>query len=168
VFRSFKHALGSLIVRHAACQQHRANHFRQQRGGDLFPALGGSNAAMVRRWRSRPTLSASWDRPLAFSRDRLAPIGDAAYQGEHNKEVCTELGFDEAELERLLAERCPGRTPARKMMKRGPSKRRRPNCIAATIHIFPRRVRTALLADPSGTIHSWSVPFCTEVAHHGR
>jgi hypothetical protein len=70
---------------------------------------------------------------LAFSRD-LAPIGDAAYQGEHNKEVCTELGFDEAELERLQAERCPGRTPAREMMKRGPSKRRRPNCIAATIH----------------------------------
>ena len=42
-------------------------------------------------------------RPWAFSRDQLSPIGDPAYQGEHNKEVCTELGLGAAEFERLVS-----------------------------------------------------------------
>src|SRR5260221_261514 len=41
-------------------------------------------------------------RPWHFSRDELTPIGAPAFQGEHNREVFSELGMGEAELQRLF------------------------------------------------------------------
>jgi crotonobetainyl-CoA:carnitine CoA-transferase CaiB-like acyl-CoA transferase len=40
-------------------------------------------------------------RPWRFSAEELTPIGTPAFQGEHNREVFGELGFSEAELNRL-------------------------------------------------------------------
>jgi crotonobetainyl-CoA:carnitine CoA-transferase CaiB-like acyl-CoA transferase len=41
-------------------------------------------------------------RPWHFSQDELTPIGDPALRGEHNREVCTELGFSDEEVNRLV------------------------------------------------------------------
>ncbi len=40
-------------------------------------------------------------RPWKFSSGDLTPPGDPALQGEHNREVLAELGYDAAEIERL-------------------------------------------------------------------
>jgi crotonobetainyl-CoA:carnitine CoA-transferase CaiB-like acyl-CoA transferase len=42
-------------------------------------------------------------RPWRFSRDELKPLGDPAFQGEHNRAVCIELGLTESEIERCIA-----------------------------------------------------------------
>lgn len=42
-------------------------------------------------------------RPWKFSRDQLVPIGNPAFRGEHNAEICAELGLSQAEVEVLLA-----------------------------------------------------------------
>lgn len=39
VFGSFKHALGRLVIRCTARQQHRANHLHQQRSGEISPSF---------------------------------------------------------------------------------------------------------------------------------
>lgn len=39
-------------------------------------------------------------RPWRFSRDELTPIGNPAFQGEHNRAVLSELGFSDSEIER--------------------------------------------------------------------
>jgi crotonobetainyl-CoA:carnitine CoA-transferase CaiB-like acyl-CoA transferase len=41
-------------------------------------------------------------RPWMFSKDRLAPIGNPAFQGEHNREVLAELGISEADYRKLV------------------------------------------------------------------
>jgi crotonobetainyl-CoA:carnitine CoA-transferase CaiB-like acyl-CoA transferase len=41
-------------------------------------------------------------RPWHFSRDELTPIGTPAFQGEHNREVFSELGVSEPELQGLF------------------------------------------------------------------
>jgi crotonobetainyl-CoA:carnitine CoA-transferase CaiB-like acyl-CoA transferase len=41
-------------------------------------------------------------RPWRFSQDELEPIGDPALRGEHNRSVCTELGFSDQEIEKLV------------------------------------------------------------------
>jgi crotonobetainyl-CoA:carnitine CoA-transferase CaiB-like acyl-CoA transferase len=40
-------------------------------------------------------------RPWHFSEDHLSPIGDPALRGEHNAEVCAELGFSAEEIDAL-------------------------------------------------------------------
>jgi crotonobetainyl-CoA:carnitine CoA-transferase CaiB-like acyl-CoA transferase len=40
-------------------------------------------------------------RPWRFSEDKLSPIGDPALRGEHNKEICIELGFTAEEIDTL-------------------------------------------------------------------
>lgn len=40
-------------------------------------------------------------RPWIFSEDLLRPIGDPAFQGEHNRQVFSELGISEADLQKL-------------------------------------------------------------------
>jgi len=42
-------------------------------------------------------------RPWRFSREQLAPLGDPAFQGEHNREVLAELGLSDAEIDRYVA-----------------------------------------------------------------
>jgi crotonobetainyl-CoA:carnitine CoA-transferase CaiB-like acyl-CoA transferase len=42
-------------------------------------------------------------RPWHFSADQLEPIGDPAFQGEHNRAVFCELGLSEDEIERFIA-----------------------------------------------------------------
>jgi crotonobetainyl-CoA:carnitine CoA-transferase CaiB-like acyl-CoA transferase len=42
-------------------------------------------------------------RPWSFSSAELPAAGDPALQGEHNAELCAELGLDEAEIEQLRA-----------------------------------------------------------------
>ncbi|MHC2332903.1 CaiB/BaiF CoA transferase family protein [Bradyrhizobium sp. USDA 4454] len=42
-------------------------------------------------------------RPWHFSEDELTPIGDPALRGEHNREVCAELGFTNEEVNKLVA-----------------------------------------------------------------
>jgi crotonobetainyl-CoA:carnitine CoA-transferase CaiB-like acyl-CoA transferase len=42
-------------------------------------------------------------RPWRFSRDQLDPIGDPAFQGEHNHAVFSELGLSMAEIEHFAA-----------------------------------------------------------------
>lgn len=42
-------------------------------------------------------------RPWKFSRDQLDPIGNPAFRGEHNAEICAELGLSQAEVEALTA-----------------------------------------------------------------
>jgi crotonobetainyl-CoA:carnitine CoA-transferase CaiB-like acyl-CoA transferase len=42
-------------------------------------------------------------RPWRFSRDQLEPIGDPAFQGEHNHAVFKELGLSEGEIARFAA-----------------------------------------------------------------
>jgi crotonobetainyl-CoA:carnitine CoA-transferase CaiB-like acyl-CoA transferase len=37
-------------------------------------------------------------RPWRFSRERLAPLGEPAYQGEHNRAVFAELGFSDEQI----------------------------------------------------------------------
>ncbi|WP_244066336.1 CaiB/BaiF CoA-transferase family protein [Bradyrhizobium sp. Ce-3] len=41
-------------------------------------------------------------RPWHFSQDDLTPIGDPALRGEHNRDVCTELGFSEEEISAMV------------------------------------------------------------------
>ena len=41
-------------------------------------------------------------RPWRFSQDELTPIGDPALRGEHNHDVCAELGFSGAEIETMV------------------------------------------------------------------
>jgi crotonobetainyl-CoA:carnitine CoA-transferase CaiB-like acyl-CoA transferase len=41
-------------------------------------------------------------RPWIFSRDRLTPIGNPAFQGEHNREVLAELGIGDADFRQLV------------------------------------------------------------------
>jgi len=36
---------------------------------------------------------------LALSRERLAPLSEPAYQGEHNRTVFAELGFSDDEID---------------------------------------------------------------------
>jgi crotonobetainyl-CoA:carnitine CoA-transferase CaiB-like acyl-CoA transferase len=38
-------------------------------------------------------------RPWRFSREELAPLGDPAFQGEHNRAVFVELGFSDAQID---------------------------------------------------------------------
>ena len=38
-------------------------------------------------------------RPWHFSRDELAPLGDPAFQGEHNRDVFNELGLSDDEID---------------------------------------------------------------------
>ena len=40
-------------------------------------------------------------RPWKFSANRLEPLGDPAFQGEHNHIICSELGFDLSEIAEL-------------------------------------------------------------------
>ena len=42
-------------------------------------------------------------RPWLFSRDALAPLGNPAFQGEHNRDVFRELGLSDDEIDRCLA-----------------------------------------------------------------
>lgn len=42
-------------------------------------------------------------RPWRFSDDQLAPLGDPAFQGEHNRLVFGKLGLSDAEIDRHLA-----------------------------------------------------------------
>jgi len=42
-------------------------------------------------------------RPWHFSRDELAPLGNPAFQGEHNRDVFRELGLSDDEIDRYLA-----------------------------------------------------------------
>jgi crotonobetainyl-CoA:carnitine CoA-transferase CaiB-like acyl-CoA transferase len=42
-------------------------------------------------------------RPWRFSREQLAPLGDPAFQGEHNRNVFGELGLREGEIDRYIA-----------------------------------------------------------------
>ena len=42
-------------------------------------------------------------RPWHFSRDELAPLGDPAFQGEHNRDVFHELGLSDDEIDGYLA-----------------------------------------------------------------
>jgi crotonobetainyl-CoA:carnitine CoA-transferase CaiB-like acyl-CoA transferase len=42
-------------------------------------------------------------RPWRFSDERLDPLGEPAFQGEHNREVFTELGVSDAEIDRYVA-----------------------------------------------------------------
>ena len=37
-------------------------------------------------------------RPWRFSRERLAPLGEPAFQGEHNRAVFAELGFSDEQI----------------------------------------------------------------------
>jgi crotonobetainyl-CoA:carnitine CoA-transferase CaiB-like acyl-CoA transferase len=37
-------------------------------------------------------------RPWRFSRERLAPLGEPAYQGEHNRAVFAALGFSDEQI----------------------------------------------------------------------
>ena len=41
-------------------------------------------------------------RPWRFSQDDLTPIGDPALRGEHNRNVCAELGFSGEEIDKLF------------------------------------------------------------------
>jgi crotonobetainyl-CoA:carnitine CoA-transferase CaiB-like acyl-CoA transferase len=41
-------------------------------------------------------------RPWHFSADQLEPIGDPAFQGEHNRSVFRELGLSDSEIERHI------------------------------------------------------------------
>jgi crotonobetainyl-CoA:carnitine CoA-transferase CaiB-like acyl-CoA transferase len=52
-------------------------------------------------------------RPWRFSVSELSPLGSPALQGEHNQEVCAELGLSEAEIESLESARAlvRGRPP---------------------------------------------------------
>ena len=38
-----------------------------------------------------------------FSDAELTPLGDPAMQGEHNADILGELGYDQAEIDRLTA-----------------------------------------------------------------
>jgi crotonobetainyl-CoA:carnitine CoA-transferase CaiB-like acyl-CoA transferase len=38
-------------------------------------------------------------RPWRFSREELAPLGDPAFQGEHNRAVFVELGFSDEQID---------------------------------------------------------------------
>jgi crotonobetainyl-CoA:carnitine CoA-transferase CaiB-like acyl-CoA transferase len=42
-------------------------------------------------------------RPWRFSGEKLDPLGEPAFQGEHNREVFAELGLDEAEIDGYAA-----------------------------------------------------------------
>jgi crotonobetainyl-CoA:carnitine CoA-transferase CaiB-like acyl-CoA transferase len=42
-------------------------------------------------------------RPWRFSRERLAPLGEPAYQGEHNRAVFAELGFSDEQIRGYVA-----------------------------------------------------------------
>jgi hypothetical protein len=42
-------------------------------------------------------------RPWRFSREKLEPLGEPAFQGEHNRMVFGELGLGEAEIDRYIA-----------------------------------------------------------------
>jgi crotonobetainyl-CoA:carnitine CoA-transferase CaiB-like acyl-CoA transferase len=42
-------------------------------------------------------------RPWHFSREKLAPLGDLAFQGEHNRTVFGELGLSEGEIDGFIA-----------------------------------------------------------------
>lgn len=42
-------------------------------------------------------------RPWRFSRDILSPLGDPAFQGEHNRNVFRDLGLDDSEIKRHVA-----------------------------------------------------------------
>ena len=42
-------------------------------------------------------------RPWHFSGEQLDPLGEPAFQGEHNHEVFAELGLSEAEIDRYVA-----------------------------------------------------------------
>ena len=42
-------------------------------------------------------------RPWRFSRERLAPLGEPAYQGEHNRTVFAELGFSDEQISGYVA-----------------------------------------------------------------
>ena len=42
-------------------------------------------------------------RPLQFSREKLEPPGDPAFQGEHNHTVFGELGLSECEIDGFIA-----------------------------------------------------------------
>jgi crotonobetainyl-CoA:carnitine CoA-transferase CaiB-like acyl-CoA transferase len=42
-------------------------------------------------------------RPWHFSREKLEPLGDPAFQGEHNRNVFGELGLSESEIDGYLA-----------------------------------------------------------------
>ena len=35
-------------------------------------------------------------------KDELSPIGDPALRGEHNRDVCAELGFNEEEIDEMV------------------------------------------------------------------
>jgi crotonobetainyl-CoA:carnitine CoA-transferase CaiB-like acyl-CoA transferase len=42
-------------------------------------------------------------RPWRFSRERLAPLSEPAYQGEHNRGVFAELGFSDEQIDGYAA-----------------------------------------------------------------
>jgi crotonobetainyl-CoA:carnitine CoA-transferase CaiB-like acyl-CoA transferase len=42
-------------------------------------------------------------RPWRFSREQLEPLGDPAFQGEHNRTVFGELGLSEGEIDNYFA-----------------------------------------------------------------
>jgi crotonobetainyl-CoA:carnitine CoA-transferase CaiB-like acyl-CoA transferase len=41
-------------------------------------------------------------RPWRFSREQLAPLGEPAFQGEHNRAVFTELGLSDSEIDSYI------------------------------------------------------------------
>ena len=41
-------------------------------------------------------------RPWRFSREQLAPPGEPAFQGEHNRAVFTELGLSDSEIDSYI------------------------------------------------------------------
>ena len=42
-------------------------------------------------------------RPWRFSGEKLDPLGEPAFQGEHNREVFVDLGLSDAEIDRHVA-----------------------------------------------------------------
>ena len=42
-------------------------------------------------------------RPWRFSREQLAPLGEPAFQGEHNSEVFAELGLSREQIDAYVA-----------------------------------------------------------------
>jgi len=42
-------------------------------------------------------------RPWRFSGEKLEPLGEPAFQGEHNREVFAELGLSDTEIDRYVA-----------------------------------------------------------------
>ena len=68
-------------------------------GNRLGWLLGRGAARFGSAWRHLSTAGAA----MAFLRDQLEPIGDPAFQGEHNCDAFAELGMSVDEIARFIA-----------------------------------------------------------------